>query len=246
MTKFAVMLAGVSLFAVSSANAADLMMSPPPSAPVYAPQAYDWSGFYAGVNGGFGSGTADWSGTYYDGSGNELGTETGSFDMSGWMAGAQAGANMQMGNFVLGVEGDVDWTNISGEGDAIDPSNADPSVPSASLDWLASIRGRAGIAMDSVLLYGTAGLAWGAGSMGITNLDGAGDNATADITASGWTAGIGAEMAVSDNMSIRGEYTYTSLTMDEATFTGVPPADHLGVNSDFGVSAFKVGVNFGF
>jgi outer membrane immunogenic protein len=221
------------------------MISTPPSVDVYAPAAHDWTGFYLGVNGGFGTGTSDWTGDYISG-GVVAGSQDGSFDMSGGMVGVQAGANMQMGNFVLGIEGDVDWANISGEGDAIDPANATPSVPSASLDWLASLRGRAGFAIDNVLLYGTAGVAWGGGELGITNLDGAGDDVTADISASGWTAGIGAEMAVTDNMSIKAEYLYTALSMDEVSFDDVPPADSLAVNSDLNFSTVKVGLNWSF
>jgi outer membrane immunogenic protein len=246
MTKLTAALLGATILALpSAASAADLMISTPPSVDVYAPEVHDWTGFYLGVNGGFASGTADWTGDYIAG-GVVAGSEDGSIDLDGGMAGIQAGANMQMGNFVLGIEGDVDWADISGEGDEIDPLSADPSVPSASLDWLASLRGRAGFAIDNVLLYGTAGVAWGGGELGITNLDGAGDDVTADISASGWTAGVGAELAVTDNMSIKAEYLYTSLSMDEVSFDDVPPADSLAVNSDFDFSTVKVGVNFSF
>jgi outer membrane immunogenic protein len=247
MTRLVPLLIGFSFIAVTSAaNAADLMTYQNyPAQSSYMPQSTNWGGFYAGINGGFASGTVDWTGDYIVG-GSSVGTDSGSFDTSGWMAGAQLGGNMQLGNFVLGVEGDVDWTNLSGTGGEIDPQNADPSVPSTQLDWLASLRGRAGIAMDSLLLYGTGGLAWGSGSMTITNLDTAGDDRTADVSASGWVAGIGAEVKVSDNMSIRGEYTYTKLTMDQVDFGSVPPADSLAANADMGINAFKVGINFGF
>jgi outer membrane immunogenic protein len=244
MIRFAAILAGVSLLAVTSAaSAADLMTSPDFGS--YAPAVHDWSGFYAGVNGGYGAGTVDWTGDYNLG-GSVVGSEDGSFDISGWTAGGQVGANMQMGNFVLGVEGDINWANISGEGDPIDGNDPDSTVPSGTLDWLGSLRGRAGIAMDTVLLYGTAGLAWGGGSMTLTNLDSLDDDRTEDVSASGWLAGVGAEMAVSDNMSVRAEYTYTALTMDPVDFGSVPPADSLTANSDIGVSAITMGVNFKF
>lgn len=247
MSRLALILAGVSLIAASSAaNAADLMM-PADTSPAYSPPAHDWTGFYAGINGGYAAGTVDWSGTYYDAGGAALGPSTdGTMDLSGWLAGGTIGANMQMGSFVLGVEGDVDWTNITGEGDAIDPLDPNPSVPSTKLDWLATLRARAGIAVDNLVLYGTAGGAWSGGSMTITNLDGAGDDETADITASGWTAGVGAEYALSDNMSVKAEYLYTRLSMDPVDFTNVPPADHLTAKGTADINTIKLGLNFKF
>jgi outer membrane immunogenic protein len=227
-----------------AAHAADLIvMEPEPMAVM--PSAHDWSGAYVGVSGGYGMGTVDWDGEYFL---NDVGVggEDGSYDIAGWLFGVQAGANMQMDSFVLGIEGDISWTNLSGEGDPIDPQDATPTVPSGSIEWLGTLRGRAGVAIDQVLLYGTAGLAYGTGSIELTNLDGDGDDRTADITAPGYVVGFGAEVALDDNLSIKGEYTYTSLTMDEVEFGAVPPADYLAVNSEIAIHAFKVGLNYSF
>jgi hypothetical protein len=71
-------------------------------APVYYPPVYNWTGLYMGVNGGYGWGTTNWS---------ALGS---SFDVSGGLFGGQVGYNRQFGQFVYGVEGDVDWTDIKG------------------------------------------------------------------------------------------------------------------------------------
>jgi outer membrane immunogenic protein len=240
-----VLLSSAAVFMIAgAAHAADLVvMEPEPMAVM--PSAHDWSGAYVGVSAGFGTGTVDWTGEYFLG-GIGGGEGTGSYDINGWLLGLQAGANVQMDSFVLGVEGDISWSNINGEGDPIDPLDATPTVPSGSIDWLATLRGRAGIAIDQVLLYGTAGLAYGAGSIELTNLDGAGDDRTADITAPGWVAGVGVEVALDDNLSVKGEYTYTSLTMDEVQFDGVPPADYLAVNADIAIHAFKIGLNYSF
>lgn len=239
------LLVGVSLLAMAStAYAADLIIEEP-AAPIVS-TGYDWSGVYVGASVGGAIGTVDWTGDYYDASDVFLGGEDGWFDVSGWTLGVQAGANVQFDSFVLGVEGDISWADISGEGDPIDPLSADPSVPSTSLDWIGSIRGRAGIAIDQVLLYGTAGFAFAGGTLDITNLDGAGDDRSADVTATGWTAGIGAEVAVTENVSIKGEYLYTSLTADEVTFGDVLPADYIAVNSETNIHSFKVGLNYSF
>jgi len=240
------LLVGASLIAMAStAYAADLIVDEAP-APVVSAAAYDWSGFYIGASAGFASGTVDWTGDYYDASDLLLGGEEGSFDVSGWTLGLQAGANVQFDSFVLGVEGDISWANIEGEGDPIDPLSADPSIPSTTIDWIGSLRGRAGVAVDQILLYGTAGFAFAGGTLGITNLDGAGDDRETDITATGWTAGVGAEFAVTDNVSLKAEYLYTSLTADEEEFGDVLPADHLTTNADIGIHSVKVGLNYSF
>ena len=227
-----------------AAHAADLMISEPAPMMMAPASAHDWSGAYVGLSAGFGAGTVDWTGDAYL---NDVivDTDDGSFDISGWLLGAQAGANVQMDNFVLGIEGDISWSNMTGEGDPIDPG-PDATVPSGSIDWLATLRGRAGVAFDQVLVYGTAGLAYGSGSIGLTKLDGLGDDRTADITAPGWVAGVGVEVALDDNLSIKGEYTYTKLTMDEVQFGDVLPADYLAVNSDIAIHTFKVGLNYSF
>jgi len=237
------LLSAAAIVMTGAAHAADLVVYEPEPM-MEMPSAHDWSGAYIGISGGYGAGTVDWTGEYFDGGvgGGEFGDD---FDVSGWLLGAQAGANVQFDTFVLGIEGDISWTNISGEGEGIGPG-PDFTVPSASIDWLGTLRGRAGVAFDQVLVYATAGFAYGVGEVGLTNLDGAGDDRTADLTAGGWVAGIGAEVALDDNLSIKGEYTYTSLTMDEMQFDNVAPDDYLAVNGDIGIHAFKVGLNYSF
>src|SRR4051812_8118099 len=66
---------------------------------------YNWTGFYVGVNGGYGWGTSDWTAA-----------SVGIADLKtkGWLAGGTLGYNYQMGSWVLGLEGDWDWSNIKG------------------------------------------------------------------------------------------------------------------------------------
>src|ERR1035438_10220501 len=101
MKKF--LLGSVALIAlVGTAAAADL----PAKAPVYkAPLAvaYNWTGFYVGINGGGGWGTSNWDGI------------PSSFNTSGGLVGATIGYNWQNGSpLVFGLEGDLDWANIRG------------------------------------------------------------------------------------------------------------------------------------
>src|SRR6185437_9456920 len=97
-------LAAIAVATSRHALAADLPTPslPPPSLIAV----YNWTGFYLGINGGFGTGNSNWS----DG---PIGT-TGSFPTSGFLIGGTAGINYQIGEFVFGIEGDGDWTNLHG------------------------------------------------------------------------------------------------------------------------------------
>ena len=90
------------LLCASGAMAADLSVAPLYKAPPATAPAYDWSGFYAGVNGGGGWGHSWWNA-------NATG-----FPVSGGQVGGTAGYNWQLGGVVLGVEGDLDWSGFSG------------------------------------------------------------------------------------------------------------------------------------
>jgi outer membrane immunogenic protein len=228
-----------------AAQAADLIvMDAAPMA--VAPAAHDWSGPYVGVNVGGGMGTVDWTGNYFFEDDTLAGTDEGAFDMSGWTIGVNAGANAQFGNFVLGIDGDIDWTNISGEGPASDSSDI-----IADLDWMASLRAKAGVAMDNVLIYGTAGVAFAGGTFTITDLDNGTDDRTEDSNPRGWTAGVGAEVALDDNLSVRAEYRYTSLVQDDITYGDIGlngPAldDRLEAGGTLGIHSVKIGLNYSF
>ena len=97
-----VAVAAITVVAFRPALAADLPIpSYPPPLPV---AVYNWTGIYLGINGGFGTGNSKWS----DG---PIGT-TDSFPTSGFLIGGTAGINYQIGEYVFGIEGDGDWTNL--------------------------------------------------------------------------------------------------------------------------------------
>jgi outer membrane immunogenic protein len=153
------------LAATGSTLAADLPPSmpppPPPRAPAayvpIAPPMYNWGGIYIGINGGYGFGSSNWSAT---------GTSTGNFNIQGPVAGGTLGANFQTGQFVFGIEGDGDWSNIKGSESTT--STVCPGCQTANT-WLATLRARTGVAWDRVLLYATAG-----GAAGTINTSGLG------------------------------------------------------------------------
>src|SRR5450755_5089910 len=89
------------------AQAADLPQRAYAPAPVVA-QVYNWTGFYVGVNGGYGWGAQDPL-TLFS---NRF--DRTNFNISGGMFGGTIGAQIQQGYVVLGIEGDLDWANIKG------------------------------------------------------------------------------------------------------------------------------------
>jgi outer membrane immunogenic protein len=161
------------------AAAADL--GPYYSAPAYAPaniQSFSWMGPYLGFNVGY-----QW--------GHATNTRT---DPHGFAGGIQGGYNYQTGQFVLGGETDL---QLSAAEDTFAPWKfANP--------WFGTLRGRAGYALNNILLYGTGGLAYGGGR---ARFAGAGESEVHI----GWTAGIGIEVGFTPNWSAKAEYLYVDL-----------------------------------
>jgi outer membrane immunogenic protein len=209
------------LAATFSARAADLSVAPLYKAPpqVAAP-AYNWSGFYVGVNGGGGWATSTWD-------------TAGSFNVSGGVIGGTAGMNWQIGHAVLGLEGDVDWSNLKGSASA----PACLAGCTTNNDWLATVRGRAGYAFDRFLPYVTGGLA--VGDIKATAPGFAG----ATQTNAGWTAGGGVELALTNNWTAKAEYLHVDLGNMNCGFScGVVSNNNVSMKSD----TVRGGVNFRF
>jgi outer membrane immunogenic protein len=179
----------VAALAVASgaAAAADLPRGP---SPYYAPApvaVYNWGGIYAGANAGY-----NW------------GDVTNSKTAPGGLAGGlQAGFNWQTGQFVFGAETDI---QANGADDTFAPYKF-------SNPWFGTLRGRAGYAVNNVLFYGTAGLAYGGLTGEIGGLD-------ENKTHMGWTAGAGVEFGFTPNWSAKVEYLYMDLANRNYTITG--------------------------
>jgi outer membrane immunogenic protein len=181
---------------------------PPAHVPV-ATGPMDWSGFYIGVLFGYSFGDAK--------TGVPL-----NIDVSGWDGGLYGGTNVQFDRFVLGLEGDALLSSLSG-------SRAGLGLDSS---WAGSLRGRAGIALDQFLLYGTAGLA-------VRDLEAAAGGFRDSRTLFGWTAGIGIETMISPNVTARVEYRHTEY--ENKTFTLGAPTD-----VDLSTDAVRAGVGVRF
>jgi outer membrane immunogenic protein len=190
-----VLLSAVAFAALmGSASAADIprRVEQVRAAPVaYVTPVYNWSGFYAGINGGFGWGTGSFSGP----------PASGDFDTSGGLFGGTLGYNWQTNQVVFGVETDLDWSDIKGSA-----ACGGGVTCRVSNDWLGTARGRIGFAMDRVMPYVTGGLAFGK-----VNAAATGGNPGTSDTRTGWTLGGGVEFALAGNWTAKGEYLYVDL-----------------------------------
>jgi outer membrane immunogenic protein len=220
-----VFLTTISLLALTAAaTAADIpRRAPAPAkAPVLVPL-FTWSGFYIGLNGGYGWGTSTWT---------DAVTGSNSFDTSGGMVGLTLGANWQTGPWVLGLEGDVDWTNIRGSF----ANAACPAGCETKNTWLATVRGRAGYAFDRVLPYVTGGLA-----VGDVHATATGFGSQSE-TRTGWTVGAGIEGAFAQNWSAKVEYLYVDL--GDVSCSAV--ACGIATSANFRANIVRGGINFRF
>ncbi|MDQ2084215.1 porin family protein [Xanthobacteraceae bacterium Astr-EGSB] len=208
-----ILLAGIAIAAlagiIGSATAADLpRQAPMYKAPAYVAPMFNWTGAYIGLNAGGGWGKSSWSGT-----GDK-------FDVSGGMIGATVGYNWQFGTWVLGLEGDIDWTNIKGSNAFAETKN----------EYLSTIRGRVGYSFDRWMPYVTGGLALG----GVKATDVLGNSR--DETKAGWTVGTGVEFAFAPQWTAKVEYLYVDLGNVEFA----------GNKTDFYTNVVRGGVNYRF
>jgi outer membrane immunogenic protein len=220
----------------SPSIAADL---PVPIEPVVAPvSAFTWTGFYVGANLGWACCGDDRVGLF-DGGGfvDDFTTLEG----DGVFGGVQAGYNFQWNWLVLGVEGD--W-QYSGYFDDEDGLTAGPYTGSASTDsnWFGTIRGRAGLAWERVLVYGTGGFAVGNTEYTVR----VGSGPTTGVIRedeefnTGWAAGAGVEVAFTDNLSAKGEWQFIDLGTDSASGAG------FRTHPTHEFHTFRVGLNYRF
>jgi outer membrane immunogenic protein len=212
-----------------TAFAADLTGEDRPAAPA-AP--YDWSGVYIGVHGGFGWGEAGFD--FVDVPNSE--SET---DIDGGFLGIQGGYNHQFsGGFVLGAEGDLAWSEISGS----DPCPNSVISCTADLDWFGSVRARAGFGFARILAYAAGGLA-----VGDAAFDTSGGGLAVpgfDETSFGWTIGGGLEAALWRNWSAKLDYQFYDLGDETADVGDISGLSRTELDLDFHI--LKFGVNYRF
>ena len=215
--------------AASMAHAADLPGRYSPAPAYNALPVFTWTGFYAGLNAGYGWNVGD--SRYYDPAFRN-GKRSG-----GFVGGAQAGYNYQFGMFVGGLETDLQYAAVGNKG----ASYGTTYYPGDSDGFFGTIRARAGVAFDRALVYGTGGFAYGdiGGNRGYDTLLG---YHSGDEINWGWTLGGGVEYAITNNFTAKVEGLYVDLdTKDNYTLGGRVNVDR---DAEFGV--LRAGVNYKF
>jgi outer membrane immunogenic protein len=207
MIKKLLLATAASTLVATAASAADLPRRAAPP-PVFTPvPVFTWTGFYVGVNAGYGWSDDDFDTVALADDDND----------GGFIGGAQVGYNYQIGSFVVGLEGDVQYADFGADGtfdfdgDGVFDDDFDSS------DWFGTVRARAGVAFDRALIYATGGFAFA-------------DDAT------GWTVGGGVEYAFTNNLSAKIEGLYVNLEDDDSVFGNR--------DAEFGV--IRAGLNFRF
>lgn len=216
---------------LSAAGAADLAVRRSPAAPAFTP-AFTWTGFYVGAHAGYHWSDADMKLAGVGLAVLPIDVERGTLPRSmsvkkdGFLGGAQAGYNMQFGMFVAGIEAGMSRIDVNTDArySAPDrflfPGAMTNTVVKSELDWLGTVRARAGAVIDRALVFVTGGLAVGDVSNSFSiNIP------TAPVplgpyfsptwrkggTEWGWTLGAGVEYALTQNLSIKAEYLYYDL-----------------------------------
>ncbi len=194
----AALLAGAPAFAggpVIVANDATVATAPAPMAQPMMARGGEWGGFYGGAQLGYGN---------IDGNDTTIIDNVLDLGGDGLIGGVHAGYRMDFGTFVAGAELGYDLTDISVEQATLDPT------ATGSFDNMASLKLTGGIDMGQWLAYGAIGVTRiGADFSGTLSGDG---------TLDGRFAGLGAEYAISDTMSVGGEVLQHSFDTDNADF----------------------------
>jgi outer membrane immunogenic protein len=214
MKLFHAILASAAFAAVSPALAADATVDVP--VPQAAPQAVAlpvdmWGGAYAGVFGGYASAAFD--------------TDVGDGDADGGEGGVFVGFNRQIGTYVFGAEGDIGMSGLE--------ARLGDTQTTAEKNVFGSLRGRAGVAFDPVMIYGTAGVA--AAQAEISDATGSDDQ-----TMLGYTVGAGVDASLTERMFGRVEYRFSDYS-DETFQLG-----DTSVTTGFDEHAIRAGIGLKF
>lgn len=193
-----------------------------------------WAGIYFGAHVVHNSLNASGQ---FDTFGGTPHVDFGALDLKGFGIGAQLGYNYQMGNFVFGIEGDIQSPGVK---DSFRDGETD--VQTLKLNSLATVRGRLGYAFDSILVYGTAGIGFVNGKLIVENgVD------TFTFNQQAFVFGGGAEYMFMPNVTLRLEYLRYDLgknfTDQLVALSDGDPGDNLNLKS---IDSVRFSVNWKF
>ncbi|MFZ1963230.1 MAG: outer membrane beta-barrel protein [Roseiarcus sp.] len=230
MRKYWLASAAASALAAGAFASSLLALAAPPSAP---PPLFNWIGCYIGLHAGGDFGASAWSAPDY----------AGNFSTSGLVGGGQVGCAYQAQSFVIGAEGEVWGSGLTGSKWVADYEGYFESRGDVAGD----VALRAGYAIDRTLLFGKVGLAVARYDYNYASVD-QDENSTTGATHAGLLLGLGVEYALDRRWSIKGEYDYINYGVRSATFA----LAHDPLNPSFNASfkneenIVKAGVNYRF
>ncbi|MEZ2331019.1 outer membrane protein [Mesorhizobium sp. RCC_202] len=187
MRRLTLATAGLLMLLSGATRAADLGVDLPMTAP-----GFDWTGFYAGAQAGYGWGRSDITG-------DDGGPFSFRPDLDGGFVGGHIAGLWQFDQAVLGAEAELNYASINGTTDA-GPGNSFGT----DVKWFGSVNAKAGYAMDRFLIYGIGGVAFA----GIETSQAAGAAFAQTHTSTGWTLGAGVDYAFSNNVVVGAQYRY--------------------------------------
>jgi outer membrane immunogenic protein len=215
------------------AKAADLPLKAP--VPMVAPQ-YNWTGFYIGVQGGYG-----WGWPQFDLPFPVYLQQQ--WPANGGFGGGMIGANYEFGasHVVVGLEGE--WSGADLSGKTVDPFGF---AHSSTLNEFGSIDGRLGFALtgyawDHIMLYIVGGAAFGDPKQTVTTPTGTASFSGGDKT--GYDFGAGVEYGVTANWTLRGEWRMYGFTTSSYGANVVVPIAY-GAKETVNVARFGVAYKF--
>jgi outer membrane immunogenic protein len=216
--------------------------------------AFSWSGWYVGVTAGYANG----SHSSDDLAGAFLGyPDLANSQSHGFAGGGTLGVNLQSGRLVYGLEADISW--LTNKTSFVDPNGAlNNFYPSATnrVNYLGTLRGRLGLAVDNTLIYATAGFAYA----GVENTARYNSyffatndtpNYDAKSTRWGWVVGGGVEHAFAPNWTLKGEALFVELVPNDATWIS-PGSQDFPANAVYhekfnaSVTVIRGGLNYNF
>ena len=233
----------------SAAFAADLPTAKPAApAPI---MATTWTGFYIGAFGGYGAGNASITPDAFL---TSLGSYPVTLDPRGGFVGADIGYNYQTASgFVYGAVADIAWADLTGT-TCVDvhfcSGSPTDSYARGTVQWLSTLRAKAGFAVtNDALLYATGGLAV-AGTRGYDSYVDSVNGMTAYATHVGWTIGAGLDYRLTSSLFLEAEYLYADLGTQNYNYSISPTSPLFGTdlatNVDLKVNLFKAGIGYKF
>jgi outer membrane immunogenic protein len=235
---FALTVAFASTGLTNFAAAADLPARPYTKEPAVMDAAYNWGGFYAGINGGGATSTIDWNADPFTGF---AGGDEGSHNASGGTVGGQVGYRWQISPWVFGFEAQGNWADLKGSNLSLQFAG---QTNQTRVDAFGLFTGHIGYALDRALFYVKGGaavvdnryaaLGTLAPFVGTDTMNG---------MRWGATIGVGFEYALTPNWSLGVEYDHLYMGNNDVNSAAGFIGDH--VKEDIDVFTARLNYKFG-